>query len=283
MKHRPIDLLAVLALGIVPTPSQLFADSPAEDFIRHEAAANGSAVRIAEVGVERAVRPEVRAFAEQLAADHKRVGTELADLAKRKGVALGDLSSDRDDDDHHDLAETDKEDFDKTFLAAVVDHREDSIENLEEASKDAEDAEVKAWAAKMLPGLTSHHERAKALQGEGKEQAAATKTASADADNARRNMRDRDGDTLTPIDQGNSQADIDMTARIRKEVLARDGLSVNAQNAKIITKDGRVTLRGPVASAEEKTVLGEIATKAAGGAVDNQLEVATDKADKADN
>lgn len=95
------------------------------------------------------------------------------------------------------------------------------------------------------------------------------------ADNTRINRRDRDGSTLTPADQGGSTADVETTARIRKAILARDGLSVNAQNVKIITRDSHVTLRGPVKSAGEKNLIGEIAAAEAGGAakVDNQIEV----------
>ena len=51
-------------------------------------------------------------------------------------------------------------------------------------------------------------------------------------------------------------------------------MSVNAKNVKIITKDGQVTLRGPVNTAEEKRLIGEIADRIArSGNVDNQLEV----------
>ena len=51
-------------------------------------------------------------------------------------------------------------------------------------------------------------------------------------------------------------------------------MSVNAKNVKIITVDGRVTLRGPVNSAEEKRLLGVIASDIVQGQnVDNQLEV----------
>ena len=50
-------------------------------------------------------------------------------------------------------------------------------------------------------------------------------------------------------------------------------MSVDAKNAKIITKDGHVTLRGPVNSTEEKRLIGEIAERIAGARnVDNQLE-----------
>jgi hyperosmotically inducible protein len=98
--------------------------------------------------------------------------------------------------------------------------------------------------------------------------------ATAQPDNSARNVLDRNSSTLTPLDQGNSHADVNTTAQIRKEIIADSGMSVNAQNVKIITIDGRVTLRGPVNSEEEKRLIGEIADRVAhAGNVDNQLEV----------
>jgi hyperosmotically inducible periplasmic protein len=95
-----------------------------------------------------------------------------------------------------------------------------------------------------------------------------------ESDNTARNVRDRNDNTLTPLDQGNSKADVAITAQIRKEIVAGKNVSVNAKNVKIITKDGQVTLRGPVNSAEEKRLIGEIATRVVpSGNVDNQLEV----------
>jgi sporulation protein YlmC with PRC-barrel domain len=97
---------------------------------------------------------------------------------------------------------------------------------------------------------------------------------STDADNTKRNVRDRDDRNLTPLDQGTSAADVDMTRRIRKEILDEKNFSVNARNVKVITINGRVTLRGPVGTEEEKRTIGEIAQRLAPGAsVDNQLEV----------
>lgn len=94
------------------------------------------------------------------------------------------------------------------------------------------------------------------------------------ADNTARNVRDRNARTLTPLDQGNSRADTETTAQIRKRIMAGQDVSVNAKNVKIVTKDGKVTLRGPVNSSEEKRMIGEIAnTIARVENVDNQLEV----------
>lgn len=95
-----------------------------------------------------------------------------------------------------------------------------------------------------------------------------------DADNSALNRRDREGGTLTPLDQGGSKDEADVTARIRQAVMDREGLSVTAQNVKIVTAEGLVTLRGPVNSEEERRLIGEIAAAAyPSGRVDNQLEV----------
>jgi hyperosmotically inducible protein len=94
------------------------------------------------------------------------------------------------------------------------------------------------------------------------------------ADNTGVNERDRDRAQPTPMDQGNGEVDVDLTQRIRKAVMADDSLSFTAKNAKIITRDGRVTLRGPVKSAAEKDAIYKCAVSAAGvGRVTNELEV----------
>ena len=103
-----------------------------------------------------------------------------------------------------------------------------------------------------------------------------TTDATTSVDNTRINVRDRDSRTQTPLDQGESQADVDTTAQIRKEIIADSGMTTNAKNVKIITLNGHVTLRGPVNTAEEKVRIAEIADRiASAGNVDNQLEVST--------
>lgn len=98
--------------------------------------------------------------------------------------------------------------------------------------------------------------------------------AQATPDNTGRNVRDREGATLTPGDQSERKADLDLTQRIRQAVVADESLSTTAQNIKIITVDGVVTLRGPVSSEQEKTKITATAQKIAGAKqVDNQLEV----------
>ena len=104
-----------------------------------------------------------------------------------------------------------------------------------------------------------------------KAQSPAAKTA---PDNTERNVRDRSGETLTPGDQSESEADRTLTQRVRQAVVADDSLSTNAHNIKIITINGVVTLRGPVNSAQEKANIDAKAQQIAGTTkVNNQLEI----------
>lgn len=94
------------------------------------------------------------------------------------------------------------------------------------------------------------------------------------ADNTANNHPDRAKGTVTPLDQKENQSDISITANIRQAVMKVEDMSVNGQNVKIVTADGVVTLGGPVATAAEKTKIGQLATQTTGvKRVDNQLEV----------
>lgn len=95
------------------------------------------------------------------------------------------------------------------------------------------------------------------------------------ADNTKVNQRDRDNSALTPMDQSESEGDRKITQQIRQAVMKDGSLSFSAKNVKIITIGGKVTLRGPVKSAEERSAIANAATQVAGaGRVDNQLEIA---------
>lgn len=101
--------------------------------------------------------------------------------------------------------------------------------------------------------------------------AATTSTA---PDNTRVNTRDKKDKTLTPTDQGSSEDDRKITQQIRQAVVKNGSLSFTAKNVKIITNDGKVTLRGPVKTDAERTAIEAAAKNVAGVTqVDNQLEV----------
>ena len=92
-------------------------------------------------------------------------------------------------------------------------------------------------------------------------------------ENTEINVRDKGNTTLTPEDQKENEGDIKITAAIRQAVVKNESLSVNAQNIKIITRNGVVTLRGPVESEAENMKLQDIAKQTPGVMqVNNELE-----------
>jgi len=56
----------------------------------------------------------------------------------------------------------------------------------------------------------------------------------------------------TAQDQSNAQSDLETTAKVRKAIIADKDLSTYAHNIKVITRNGTVTLMGPVKSDDEK-------------------------------
>ena len=93
------------------------------------------------------------------------------------------------------------------------------------------------------------------------------------ANNTGVNERDTHAAALTPGDQRENATDLQITQQIRQAVMADDALSFTAKNAKIITQNGHVTLRGPVKNAAERSAIAAHANSVASGHVDNQLEI----------
>jgi osmotically-inducible protein OsmY len=97
-------------------------------------------------------------------------------------------------------------------------------------------------------------------------------------DNTKTNQRDRDASQPT-ADQGkNNMSDRDMMKKIRRAVVEDKSLSTYGHNVKIIAQHGKVTLKGPVHSEEERRNIEAKAVEIAGqGNVTNQLTVKGDK------
>lgn len=79
----------------------------------------------------------------------------------------------------------------------------------------------------------------------------------------------------TADQQSEATSDRMLTKKIRQSIIADKSLSTYGHNVKIITKDGMVTLKGPVHSEEEKSAIASKAAEVAGGPdkVTNQLTV----------
>jgi osmotically-inducible protein OsmY len=100
-------------------------------------------------------------------------------------------------------------------------------------------------------------------------------------DNTKVNKRDRAEGAVTADQQKETAADRELAKKIRAAIVKDDTLSTYAHNVKIVAIDGKVTLKGPVRSATEKTAVVAKATEIAGvDNVTNNLSIAPEKQDK---
>lgn len=97
----------------------------------------------------------------------------------------------------------------------------------------------------------------------------------AENDNSEVNKRDRSKGELTSDQQKVNKRDERLTRLIRQELVRDDSLSAYAQNVKIISVNGKVTLKGPVrTAAEEAKVLKSARTVAGVANVVNEITIA---------
>jgi hyperosmotically inducible periplasmic protein len=70
-------------------------------------------------------------------------------------------------------------------------------------------------------------------------------------DNTANNKGDQKPGAVTADQQKMNATDRDLTAKIRRSIMANKSLSVYAHNIKIVSQNGIVTLKGPVRSDDE--------------------------------
>jgi hyperosmotically inducible protein len=94
-------------------------------------------------------------------------------------------------------------------------------------------------------------------------------------DNSKANQGDANKGAVTAEQQKMNPADRNISKQIRSAIYKDKSLSTYAHNIKVITQDGKVTLKGPVRSEDEKAGMEAKAAAVVGAEnVTNQLEVA---------
>jgi putative membrane protein len=121
-------------------------------------AANGGLMEVAagKLAQEKASSKEVKEFGNHMMTDHQKSNEELKQLAQGKKVMLPDSMDNNAKDKIEKLSKKTGKEFDKAYMDEMVsDHKKD-VNEFEDASKNAKDPEVKAFAEKTLPTLQMH-------------------------------------------------------------------------------------------------------------------------------
>ena len=158
---RVLGFALSATLALAATQAQAKSDA---SFMKDAAHAGAAEIEASTLAQSKAKNADVKAFATTMVNDHTKVADELKALAATKNVKLPDGPSvaQKAEIKLIDAGDNDKFDARYTKTFAVKAHQA-TIKLFEDASKNAKDPEVKAWAEKTLPGLRHHLEMAQAL------------------------------------------------------------------------------------------------------------------------
>ena len=129
-----------------------------------EAASGGMMeVEAGNIAQQNASNERVKAFAAMMVRDHSKANQELKALATSRGMMLPDSMMKKHRNHIQMMQKMSGKALDRHYMNMMVtDHRED-VSKFENASKNAMDADLKAWAGKTLPVLMMHRDSATAI------------------------------------------------------------------------------------------------------------------------
>lgn len=118
------------------------------------------------LAIERATDPEVKAFAEQLIADHTKAAQDLTAAAQAEGLAPENELDERHQEMLDNLSGLQGEEFDAAYIQAQVQAHDEAVALFETYSTNGAEGELKAFATATLPVLKEHQEHVRGLAGQ---------------------------------------------------------------------------------------------------------------------
>ena len=137
--------------------------SNADKFMTEAAQGGMMEVELGKLAASKAQNPEVKAFGQRMVVDHGKAGEDLKALAAKKNIKLPTELSGGMKETVDRLSKLSGAEFDKEYVKLMVDDHDEDLEAFQAQADDAEDADVKAFAAKYAPVIKSHYETIKAI------------------------------------------------------------------------------------------------------------------------
>lgn len=129
-----------------------------------EAASSGMMeVEASKIASEKAMSANVKSFAGDMVNEHSKVNSELKSLADKKQVTIASSMSDDDKETIEKIANKTGKEFDEEYIDQMIKAHKDAIDAFDKAARESKDNDVKEWAAKTLPKLRNHLEKAEKL------------------------------------------------------------------------------------------------------------------------
>ena len=131
------------------------------DYLIFAAEVDMKEIELGKLAQQKSTNPDVQALGKMMVDQHTKSLADLKAAATKKNISIPETLTDKGQEAYKDLNEKTGHDFDKAYTDKMVDGHEKTIEKMEKASEKASDADIRMWAANMLPTLRTHLEHAK--------------------------------------------------------------------------------------------------------------------------
>ena len=150
---------AVFVLAAAPafaqsTPKPV--SSADETFMINTAKAGMAEVELGKLAVQNAASDQVKTFGQKMVDDHSKKNDELKALAASKNVVLPSEVDAQDKTMRDTMAAMKGEAFDREYMTMMVAGHRKVVESFRAEAASGQDADLKAWVAKTLPGVEEH-------------------------------------------------------------------------------------------------------------------------------
>ena len=124
---------------------------------------NQAEVELAQLARSNATHDQVKQFASKMIADHQKAGDELKQVASAAGVTVPTDLDRKHKRAADNLSKAKGADFDRKFMAQMVEDHESTLKDLKKAAKDARDPQVRSFAEKTAPHVEQHLQEARQI------------------------------------------------------------------------------------------------------------------------
>jgi putative membrane protein len=134
-------------------------------FIVMAASSNNLELQLSQMAQQRATSQAVKDFAAMMVQHHTKAGQEMRTMLAGKGASVPDtallpmhrLQMET-------VAAAQGAAFDKAYMRIMVDAHEEDVDEYEDETTDARDADIRAFTTRMLPILQTHYAQAKEVR-----------------------------------------------------------------------------------------------------------------------
>lgn len=133
-------------------------------FMAEAASANMLQVQLGDLALEKAVSPEVKEMAQQMASGHRQMVEDLQTIADQGNFVLPTMLGANHQKVYDDVNAETGIAFDLTYLKRVHEEHRHLLKRYEDMAENAKTMEVKQFASKQLPLLRQHLQQAEALE-----------------------------------------------------------------------------------------------------------------------